>query len=311
MAKTAMAVIQAAIDTDPDIDVRESAIEALDALALDAAQSASLLVALAAKPSLAEGLRTLALSKLRNRGAEARSAAAGLQTLKSDPSALVRERAAEALERVSDRSTPTTAPPATRTAPPGATAPALNAADEARGLAIIRSRKVEFAEDQYYKAIGDTDIELTRGFLDAGMSAKDPFPFSNRETPLTVAVSSNACDAAVRPTAAPTLALVQLLIARGADASIADQHGNTPLMQAASGGCDAIIIGALLKAGGRINAVNSAGLTAFEFGLYSGHDGLDALVAAGYRLPAAKVKVYLEAYKANAKTVALIKRATP
>jgi hypothetical protein len=35
------------------------------------------------------------------------------------------------------------------------------------------------------------------------------------------------------------------------------------------------------------------------------------LIAAGYRLPAEKVKVYLEAYKANAKAVALVKRATP
>ena len=36
---------------------------------------------------------------------------------------------------------------------------------------------------------------------------------------------------------------------------------------------------------------------------------LDALIAAGYRMPAAKAKMYLEAYKANPKSVALIKRA--
>jgi hypothetical protein len=70
-------------------------------------------------------------------------------------------------------------------------------------------------------------------------------------------------------------------------------------------------MGALLKAGARLNAVNQAGLTAFEFGLFSAHDGLDALVAAGYRLPAEKVKVYLEAYKTNPKAVALVKRASP
>ena len=80
---------------------------------------------------------------------------------------------------------------------------------------------------------------------------------------------------------------------------------------AAMGGCDAIVMGAMLKAGGQLRAVNQSGLTAFEFGLFSGHDGLDALVAAGYKLPAEKVKVYLEAYKANPKAVALIKRATP
>jgi hypothetical protein len=103
---------------------------------------------------------------------------------------------------------------------------------------------------------------------------------------------------------------VQLLIARGADASVTDEYGNTPLMEAASSGCDATIMGALLKAGGQINAVNQAGLTAFEFGLFAAHDGLDALVAAGYRLPPTKAKMYLDAYKANPKAVALIKRAT-
>jgi ankyrin repeat protein len=115
----------------------------------------------------------------------------------------------------------------------------------------------------------------------------------------------------VRPTAAAAVSVVQLLIARGGDASIGDEHGNTPLMMAASGGCDAVVMDALLKAGWKPNAVNQAGLTAFEFGLCAGHDGLDALVAAGYRLPAAKVRRYLDAYKSNPKSVALIKKASP
>ena len=228
----------------------------------------------------------------------------------------MREKAAEALDRMTtDRSTPTAAVvttpaavsnPGTRPAAAGPTA-----ADEARGLSVIRARKVEFAADLFYKALGDNDLDLARAFLDAGMSAKNPFPFGNKETPLTAAVSQSACSPAVRPTAASTLELVQLLIARGADASIADEHGNTPLMQAAQGGCDAIVMGALLKAGGRVNATNQAGLSAFESGLFAAHDGLDALLAAGYRLPLDKVKIYMEAYKANAKAVALIKRATP
>jgi HEAT repeat protein len=313
MAKTALPVVRAAIEGDPNTDVRESAIEALDALALDPAQSASLLVALGRNTSLPEGLRTMALSKVRNRGAEARSVAGDLEQLKSDSNAAVRERAAEALERVTSRPTA----PATAAAAPTAGRSASVAAEpkpsadgEARGLSVIRSRRVEFAWDQFYKAIGDTDVELVRAFLDAGMSAKNPFSLASNETPLTVAVSATACSPSVRPTSAPTVDLVQLLIARGADASIADENGNTPLMQAAMGGCDRVVIGALLKAGGQVNAVNKSGLTAFEFGLFSGHDGLDALLAAGYRLPASKVKMYLDAYKDNPKAVALIKRAT-
>jgi HEAT repeat protein len=316
MARAALPVVQAAIDSDPDMDVRENAVDTLDALALEGAQSASLLMAVAAKTSLPEGLRTQALSRLRNRGAEAKSVAADLQKLKGDASAAVRERAAEAIERLSDRTpaapgrTAVATPPADRTTPPAA-APKPNAEEEARGLSVIRARKVEFEAEQFYKALGDNDIELTRAFLDAGMSARDPFTFSNKETPLTVVFSLAACSADVRPTSKDTVSLVQLLAARGADASIADEHGNTPLMQAASNGCDGVVMNALLKAGAKLNAVNQAGLTAFEFGLFSGHDGLDALIAAGYRLPAAKVKIYLDAYKANPKSVALIKKASP
>jgi len=317
-AKAALPVVQAAIDGDPDKDVRENALDTLDALALDPAQSASLLVGLAAKTTLPENLRTQALSKLRNRGAEARSVTGEIEKLKGDANAAVRERAVEALERIALDRSPASPPRTAAAAPPpgrGAAAttatPKPSAEDEARGLSVIRARKIEFAADQFYKAIGDTDLELARAFLDGGMSARNPFPFANGETPLTAAVSGTACSPAVRPTAAPTLNLVQLLIARGADASITDQNGNTPLMQAAMGGCDAAVMGALLKAGGRINAVNKAGLSAFEFGLFAAHDGLDPLIAAGYRLPAEKVKVYLEAYKANAKAVALVKRATP
>jgi hypothetical protein len=147
-------------------------------------------------------------------------------------------------------------------------APKPNAEDEARGLSVIRARKVEFEAEQFYKALGDNDIELTRAFLDAGMSPRDPFTFSNKETPLTVVFSRTACSVDVRPTSKDTVTLVQLLVARGADASIADEHGNTPLMQAASSGCDGVVMNALLKAGAKLNAVNQAGLTAFEFGLF-------------------------------------------
>ena len=109
MAKSALPMIQAAIDTDPEMDVRESAIDALDALSLEPAQSASLLVALAAKTTLPEGLRRLALSKLRNRGGEARSAAGDVKKLTGDSNSAVREMATEALERMTTDRTATTA----------------------------------------------------------------------------------------------------------------------------------------------------------------------------------------------------------
>jgi ankyrin repeat protein len=74
--------------------------------------------------------------------------------------------------------------------------------------------------------------------------------------------------------------------------------------------CDAEVVKMLLKAGADVNAKNKQGLTAFEFGLFSASDGAAALIAAGYRLPAEKAKMYREAYKTNPKTIALINLAT-
>jgi hypothetical protein len=60
-----------------------------------------------------------------------------------------------------------------------------------------------------------------------------------------------------------------------------------------------------------MNAKNAAGLTAFEMGLWMGHDGLEELIAAGYRLPRDKVKVYTVGYKDRPAALAMIRKAAP
>ena len=100
------------------------------------------------------------------------------------------------------------------------------------------------------------------------------------------------------------------MVGRGADANLGDAQKNTPLMAAAMGGCDRETIGILIKAGAKVDAKNAAGLTAFEMGLYSGHDGLEELIAAGYRLPADKAALYRQGYAAQPKSLALINKAT-
>lgn len=314
MAKTAQPEILAAIETDPDKDVREEALDTLDALALDPGVAASLLVGIASKPAMSETIRTIAIRKLGNRGPEAKAAVADLQKLRTDANAAVRTEAVGALERINDRS-PVPARPGTPVIPsPGRAANSLPSAPnpdaEARGLAVLRANKVEFDEDQFNRALYEVNLDVARAFLDAGMSANHRFR-GRSQTPLMILLSSQACSPTVRPTAAPTKTLLQLVIERGGDASLADANGNTSLMDAAMSGCDGAVMSTLIKAGGKINAKNQAGLTAFEAGLFAGHDGLDALVAAGYRLPAEKVKMYMDAYKANPKAVALVKRAAP
>lgn len=84
---------------------------------------------------------------------------------------------------------------------------------------------------------------------------------------------------------------------------------NTALMEAASKGCDRELIRTMIKADAKIDATNAAGLTPFEMGLWMGHDGLEELIAAGYRLPPAKVKGYLEGYKDRPAAQAMVKKA--
>jgi HEAT repeat protein len=180
---------------------------------------------------------------------------------------------------------------------------------EARAMALLRSKKIAFEPDMFQRALYSTDVEAVRAFLDAGMSAKAPFP--GGRTPLLVLLfGGQTCNPNTRPTRPATRAVLQALLERGADPNLADEHGNTPLMFAASSGCDREVMKMLLAAGARIDAKNSAGLTPFEFGLMYAHDGIEELVAAGYRLPPDKVKVYQQAYADRPAAQVLIRKAT-
>jgi len=103
---------------------------------------------------------------------------------------------------------------------------------------------------------------------------------------------------------------VKLLLDRGADVNSADaMSGNTALMEASSHGCDRELMRTLIKAGARVDVKNKVGLTPFEMGLFWGHDGLEELIAAGYRLPPDKVKLYREGYAGKPAVQAMITKA--
>lgn len=190
-------------------------------------------------------------------------------------------------------------------APPVATI--ASAANESAGMATLRARKVTFEWSSFYRALGEVDLELVRAFLDAGMSPSASL--SDMGPPIRVMLFSGGCSPGVRPTRAETKAVVKLLIERGADINAADSNGNSALTEAASKGCDRELIRMLLKAGARMDAKHSSGLHPFEMGLWSGHDGLEEFLAAGYRLPPAKAKMYLEAYRDRPAAVAMVKKA--
>jgi len=114
----------------------------------------------------------------------------------------------------------------------------------------------------------------------------------------------------VRPTKADTKTLMKLLLDRGADANRGDGNGFTPLMAASMKGCDREVMKLLIKAGARVGATNPMGISAFDMGLYAGHDGLEELIAAGYRLPPDKARAYEKAFADKPAVLALVKKAT-
>ena len=119
-----------------------------------------------------------------------------------------------------------------------------------------------------------------------------------------------SCNPSERPTKPATKAMVKMLLERGADVNGSDANGNTPLMEASSHGCDRELMRVLIKAGAKTDVRNKSGLTPFEMGLLWGHDGLEEIIAAGYRLPPDKAKMYTEGYAGKPAVQAMIRKAT-
>lgn len=226
--------------------------------------------------------------------------------MERDPDPNVRDEARRSLAKLSGDTSAVTLPgPA---ADPASAARSVNPSAEASGVALLRERKITMDSGSWFQALFRTDVPVVRAFLDAGYSSSEPV--AGNGPPLVVALQvGNACAPNVRPSRADIKSLVKLLLERGADANGAGANGFTPLMAAAMTGCDREVIRMLIVAGAKVGATNPQGLAAFDMGLYSGHDGLEELIAAGYRLPPDKVKAYEKAYADKPAVLALVRKA--
>ncbi|HSP17728.1 MAG TPA: HEAT repeat domain-containing protein [Thermoanaerobaculia bacterium] len=291
MAERALPVLQTAINSDPEPEVRRNAVRSLDNLQLPAATVLPLLARYAAEQKDRE-VRFSALLAIRNRGKDAAPAADLIRPLLKDPDPMIVTDVKAALEMMASHYS------GKRTVESTA---AVDSASQERGLTALRESKVGFNESDFYRALSEQDTEKIKAFLDAGMSPNLRFTSSYGDPVLRVVLEGQGCGARKK-------ALVKMLIARGATAKIADDRGNTPLMAAAEK-CDAEVVNMMLKAGADIHVKNVSGLTAFEFGMFDGNDAVLPIVAAGYRLPPEKAKMYRDAYKDKPKVLALIEKA--
>lgn len=326
----------ARFEKDPDPWVRRAVISALsDAGGLASEQVDVAIRALGSeaeagdRASAAEAIgdigdRTQATPAAGKRLVAERAAPALKAAIEKDADAGVREKATRALGRLqtsaagaggaAPQRTGASAGPASGGGAPtasraaGGTKPA-GGQSEAEAMSFLRSKKAAFDVNSFFGALTERDPATVQAYLDAGMSPNDRAD-PEGDSPLSFLFRAGACSPMQRPTPAPVKEVLRLLLGHGADVNLADSHANTVLMAAAMGGCDREVIGILIKAGAKVDAKNAAGLTAFEMGLYSGHDGLDELIAAGYRLPADKAALYRQGYAANPKSLDLITRAT-
>jgi len=292
-AKNALPVLTAAADKDASHEVRRNAVRAINQLQLDNAVVVPLLAQIAVEQKDTQDVRWAALLALRNRGKDAASAADAIRPLASDADADVRKDAQAALDSFkSEYRGGSKAVVQLRTGDPDA---------REHALAYLREHKLELSEDSLFRALTQSDVEQVKNLLDAGISPNVRFANSFGDPALRAAIGPQ-CEADAKT-------IVRMLLARGADPKLADDRGNTALMEAAQK-CDAETVKMLLKAGADMSAKNKQGVTAFEFRMWDATEGAAALVAAGYRLPAEKAKQYREAYKGNAKVLALLDKAS-
>lgn len=181
---------------------------------------------------------------------------------------------------------------------------------EKRAHSYLRAKGVKVDEAQFQMALMQADLQVVSAFLDAGMSPNHVFVETHGQTALCSLMSWSPCDEKVRPTADNVRETMELLLASGADVNKTDANGITPLMHAASNGCDRVIMRTLIKAGARVGDKDTHGLTAFDHGLWSGGDGLEELIAAGFRLLPAQARERMASYADNPAAQALVRKAS-
>lgn len=174
-------------------------------------------------------------------------------------------------------------------------------AKEKTALDLLRARRLRMTPYSLEAAARDNDLEVLQALFDGGM-----------EIPRMATAVLVVALGYTRPggnDGAARLAIVDFLLARGADPTYADGYGNTLLMAAVRN--DVAVIARLLEAGAKIDALNAGGASALLEALRANSwEVAEFLVERGARASAQALdKVFLEKPQ-DPKKRALLERAT-
>lgn len=174
-------------------------------------------------------------------------------------------------------------------AKPGIAKPA-DVAKEQRALEFLRTRNIGASGDAMNRALIEAEVEVVQALIDAGVDATAAGPAGM--TPLATATlvscaQNNPLDR--------QLAVIDLLLAHGADVEHTDSQGNTVLMGAVQS-CPLPIIEKLVSAGAAPDPVNAQQFTPLKMAFVSGHwDIAEYLVGKGARITATEAgQVFFE-----------------
>jgi HEAT repeat protein len=298
VAVTALPALCTAAIEDSDSDVRRAAIGTLGTLRVSADEILPTLLT-AARNDTEPQNRFSALLRIRDLGTDAQSAIPDLEEIVATEE-VHRATAEQALDFV--RTRPPDFSLDVSTSPTGETG-------SGEALSSLREAGGGFTRHEFWVALSEAQTERVALFLDAGMSVDEPVDDMGMRPLHVLFFNSEGCSLQIRPTPVATKDITRMLLGRGADPNAIDDRGNSVLKLAAMA-CDGEVIRLLIDGGVDVNATDQNGFAAFELTLWSGTDAADALLEAGYRMPAEKAASYREAYKDNPKALELIDRAT-
>lgn len=175
---------------------------------------------------------------------------------------------------------------------------------EQSALQFLRTRGYGVSADDLGRALGSADVDVVRALIDAGIDVSAPGTAAL--TPLGMATML-AC--ARQVPVERQLAVLDLLIASGADVKHRDAQGNT-LLIAAVQSCPLAVFEKLVAAGAEANAANAQQFTPLKMAMVAGRwDIAEFLVGKGARMSAKEADQLFMEKPQDPAQAAILKRA--